>query len=264
MAEFKGYYYNHQLRRYLVQFMAIFADMQVQVGHTTATGKHDEDTPPRLIKVPIKNRTGDRVVADVIAENTKNKTVRLPLMTAGITGLQMAPERRHGVGTVNRQSFLPSGGIVPHDMRVAKTRMPVPYVANFELSMWCSNQDQHHQLLEQILMIINPILEIQTSDDVLDPTRISSVELVGIQIEDEPAGTERQLIRATLNFDVVVYISCPAQEYANIVHNIFVRVAAVANDTDFNYPSDTIAAIENTGLDYERWFSTDDIDFPQD
>lgn len=257
MAEFNGYFYHHQLRRYLVQFMAIFADMQVQVGWK-------DDIEPRLIKVPIKNTSEDRIVADIFSENTQNKVNRVPVMTAGLRSLTMAPERRHGVGHVHRQALLPSGGIVPDDLTVVKTRMPVPYIANFELSMWVSNQDQHYQLLEQILPIFNPLLEIQTSDDVIDPTRITSVELVGIQMDEEPPGAERRVIRTTLSFDVAIYMAIPALAYQSVVRDIFVRVAAVSQTTNFQSSIDTVAAAEATGLDYEHWFNSDDIDFPQE
>lgn len=257
MAEFKGYYYNNQLRRYIVQFMAVFADMQVQVGWK-------DDTEPRLIKVPIKNSSEDRVVADIFSENTQNKVNRLPLMTAGLKGMQMSPERRHGVGMVNRQSFVPAGGLVPNDIVVAKQRMPVPYIGNFELQIWASNQNQHYQILEQITMIFNPTLELQTSDELLDPTRITSCELTGIMMDENPPGPERRMIRTTLTFDVVMYMTVPALAYDSIVRDIFVRLAAVSQNTNFDSSSDTLAAVEATGLDYEHWFNSDDIDFPQE
>lgn len=257
MAEFNGYHYNHQLRRYLVQFMAIFAGMQVQVGWKG-------DTEPRLIKVPIRNTSEDRVVADIFSENTQNKVNRVPMMTAGLRAINMSPERRHGVGSVHRSTYIPSGGLVPDDIRVVKQRMPVPYIGNFELTMWVSNQDQHYQLMEQILAIFNPILELQTSDAVLDPTRITSCELTGIQLDEEPPGTERRLIRSTLSFDVVLYITIPALAYESVVRDIFVRVAAVSQNTNFSSSADIVAAAESTGLDYEHWFNSSDIDFPQE
>ena len=253
MAEFKGYWYHHQLRNYLVQFMAIFADMQVQVGWM-------DNKEPRLIKVPIKNASEDRIVADILSENTQNKPIRLPIMSAMLNGIQLAPERRKGVAQTRRMSYLPIGGLVPNDITVVEQRMPVPYVLNFELGIWASNQDQHYQILEQILAIFDPILHIQTDDDALDWTRLTTVELVGVQPEEQPPGTERRLIQTTMNFDVVAYLSIPAATHQRVVHDIFVRVGAVSQMS--NTSEDIVADLNAQGIEYEHWFNSDDFELP--
>ncbi len=255
MAEFKGYYYDAQLRQYLIQFMSIFANMQVQVGWL-------EDKEPRLIKVPIKNSSETRIVADIFSENTQNKPVRLPLMSATLRGIVLSPERRKGVGMVNRTVLARTGGVIPDELSVIRQRQPVPYIGQFELGIWASNQDQHYQILEQILMIFNPLLEIQTSDDVLDPTRISSVELVGIAPEEDPPGAERRLIRTTLSFDVVMYMSLPADVHERIVKEIFIRIGAVNATSSTN--ADYIADLEQQGIIYDPLFQSADFNLPED
>ena len=255
MSEFNGFYYDHQFRRYIVQFMAIFADMQVQVGWLN-------DTEPRLIKVPVKNSSSTRIVADLISENTQNKPIRLPLMSASLRGLTLAPERRHAPQAVNRTVYTPTGGLAPNDTKVVRQRMPVPYIAQFELSIWASNQNEHYQILEQILSIFNPILEIQTSDDVLDWTRITSVELVGIAPEEDAAGTERRLIRTTLSFDVVIYLSLPAIIRDNIIRNIFVRIGAVNAVSQTS--QDFVADLDAQGIEYEPIFQSADFNLPEE
>lgn len=254
MAEFNGYWYQAQIRSYLVQFMAIFADMKVQVGR-------QGDKDPRFITVPIKNASESRLVADIISENTQNKMNRLPIMSASLSGVQQAPDKRKGVGFVRNEKHLPSGGLVPNDLSIVQQRMPVPYILNFDLGIWTSNQDQHYQILEHIMSVFDPILHIQTDDDVLDWTRLTTVELMGIQLEETPAGVDRRIIRTTATFDVVAYMSIPANVHNRIVHDIFVRVGAVSElaKTSADYISD----LNQQGIEYDQWFDGDDFELDQ-
>ena len=59
-----GFYYDNQLKKYLLQFNAIFQDMQVSVGK-------NETRDERLIPVPIVVGSMDRVAA---AAATGHKT----------------------------------------------------------------------------------------------------------------------------------------------------------------------------------------------
>ena len=253
MAEFDGYWYHHQLRNYLVQFMAVFADMYVQVGWL-------DDKEPRFVKVPIKNSSSDRLVADIISENTQNKPVRLPLMAASLAGVTMAPERRKGIATRRATTYIPTGGLAPNDITVVEQRMPVPYTLNFELGIWASNQDQHYQILEQIISIFDPTLQIQTDDDPLDWTRITSIELMGLSPEEQPPGVDRRIIQTTLSFDVVAYLSIPAKQHSRVVKDIFVRVGAVSQLA--NSSQDIVAELDRQGIDYTHWFDSSDFNLP--
>lgn len=251
MSEFDGFYYNHQLRNYLVQFMAIFANMEVSVGKTG-------DVDPRLIRVAIKNGSEDRVVADIKSANTQNKPIRLPLLAANLTNVVLAPQLRKGVGQTRRHAQMPTGGEFPTDIRVVRQRMPVPYVATFDLGIWASNQDQHYQIIEQILMLFDPILHIQTSDDVDDWTRLTTCELVGINFDEQPPGADRRLIQSTLNFEVPIQISAPVEVHNKFIQDIFIRIGAVNSASKTS--EDIIADLDAQGITYEHTFSLDDID----
>ena len=252
MSDFDGYYYNKQLRSYLLQFMAVFAGMQVQVG------KRD-DTEPHLIPVYIKNASADRVVADIKSENTQNKPIRLPLLSAQLTNIELAPELRKGVGQQRRQTFMPQGEIFPDGINVVQQRMPVPYRAVFDLGIWASNQDQHYQILEQILMLFDPALQIQTSDEVFDWTKITTLELTGIGLEETiPAGADRRIIQTTLNFSVPIYLSVPVDVHERFVKDIYVRLGVVSQVA--NSSEDIVAELDAQGIEYDLNFSLDDID----
>lgn len=252
MAAMREYWYDHQMKRILTQFMSIFAGMQVRVGKT---GNID----PRLISVPVYSASKDRVVAAIKSENTQNKPIRLPTMSAWMTGINLAPEMRKGIPTQRRNTYMPTGGLFPDDISVVQQRMPVPYKATYELSIWSSNTDQHNQIIEQILMIFNPLLQIQTSDEPFDWTKLTTVELTGISLEENmPAGPDRRIIRTSLTFDVPIWISAPADVHQRYVKDIYIRVGAVSQAANNSY--DIVAELDAQGIPYELNFSLDNVD----
>jgi len=91
--------------------------------------------------------------------------------------------------------------------------MPVPYKLTITLDIWTSNTNQKMQLLEQILTLFNPSLEIQSTDNFLDWTSLSVVELESTQWTSRtiPMSTENPIDIATLKFNLPIWISPPAK-----------------------------------------------------
>lgn len=254
MSMITSYYYNSQIKRYMLQFMAIFAGMQVQIGK-----KDDEE--PRLITVPIHYGYKDRVVAHLLGDNTQNKLLRLPVLSAHVTGFDLAPEMRKGVNVSRRQTYMPAGKVFPDDVRVVHQVMPIPYKLSVELAMYVSNTEQEHQILEQIMMLFDPTLQIQTNDEVFDWTKLTQVELTGIRPEQNyPSAAERRLIQLSLDFQIPIYISAPAEVKRDFVEKMFVRLGIVSTGTAFEDSHEIIAEIDEGGFNYEQWFDIDDID----
>ena len=170
-----------------------------------------------------------------------------------------SPARRKGVGQNRRETFMKTGGLFPDDFQVAHQRMPVPYDVSFDLHIFTSNTDQKNQILEQILMLFDPFVQIQTSDDVLDWTKITQIELTGIGLEENfPAGTDRRIIQTTLNFQVPIWISVPSDVRNNYIKDIFLRIGAVSNASVTN--EQMIADLDSQSIPYEQIFTLDDID----
>jgi hypothetical protein len=248
----REYFYNEQLRSYIVQFMAVFAGMRVSVGK-------NETKNERLISTPIAYGSKDRVVADIKGENTQNKMLRLPMFSAYMSNLVLAPERRHGTGVTRRNTFMPRGGLFPDDIHVVEQRMPNPYMVTMDLYIWASNQQQHMQLLEQILSVFDPVLQIQTNEELFDWRRITSVELVGIGLEENfPIGIDNRLISTRLSFEMPVYIGVPADVHQRFVKDIYVRVGVVSQMATSS--QDVVEELDAQGLDYDLIFTLDDIE----
>lgn len=216
-----NYYYNEQLRKYILQFAAIFAGMHV------ATGK-GEDGEITLLPCPIRYGSIDRVVGSITNRNTQNTPISVPMMSCYLTDLEMAPERRKGVGFVDRKTVFKEGGVYPDDLEVLERVMPIPYNINMELAVYASNTDQSFQLLEQILMMFDPHLQIQISDESFDWTKITQVELMSVANEENyPMGAEKRMKIWTFNFMIPIYISPPAALKKEVVHRVITRLGAM-------------------------------------
>lgn len=208
------FYYDEQIRSYLKQFCAIFAGLTVQTGI-------GEDGTAEQISVPTVVGSRDRVVAAIATGNTTNRVFPLPSMAAWVSGLELAPERRKGVGQEKTKVFMPTGGVYPDDLRTVTRVMPIPYNMSIELSVYASNTQQMHQILEQVLMLFDPILQIQTNDKPFDWTRLTYVELQGINNEENyPASQDRRTLVWSFNFIMPIWISPPMAIRDELVRKI--------------------------------------------
>lgn len=218
-----GHYYDAQIKRFVLQFCAIFTGMQVSVG---ANNKRASS----LISVPIMMGSADRVAAAIASGNTQNHHIRLPVMSANVTGLDMAKDRMKGSGTVMRGIDVPYGGDPRLDGQVVYQKMAVPYDITVELKVRTSNKDQQFQIFEQISMLFNPMMQIQATDAVFDPGKIVAVELSDITIDDNyPIGTESRICEMTFRFKIDAYIQYPAEVKQNLIRTIIARVNAVSD-----------------------------------
>lgn len=244
------FYYAEQTKQYLLQFASIFSEMSVKVGANEERGEE-------LIPITLHYGSKDRAAASILAGNTQNKPIRLPTLSMNISSIDTAPERRKGVGQVDRHTHLPRGGLLPDDVQVVHRYMPIPYNMTVELAIFTSNQDQHMQILEQILMLFDPILQIQVSDGPFDWTKITQVELQGIRFDENyPMGTDRRMIQTSLDFKIPIYIAPPAQLKQDFVEKIKMRVSTTDLSTSL---SDIITEFDEMGIEYTTVTSVDDI-----
>ena len=217
-----NYYYDEQLRSYLKQFCAIFSGLTVKTGKGE-TGEIEELSVPTV----IGNR--DRVVAAIAGGNTTNRVFPIPAMAASMIGLEMAPERRKGIGQERTEVFMPTGGVYPDDLRSVTRIMPIPYNMSMELSVYASNTLQMHQILEQILILFDPILQIQTNDKPFDWSRLTYVELTGINNEENyPSGSEKRIITWSFNFMIPIWLSPPMAVKDELVRKIKITLGDLA------------------------------------
>ena len=87
--------------------------------------------------------------------------------------------------------------------------MPTPYKLTFNVDIWSTNTDMKLQILEQILVLFNPSLELQTTDNYIDWTSLTAVMLDSVTWSSRsvPVGVDSEIDVSTLTFSTPIYIS---------------------------------------------------------
>ena len=210
------FFYDEQIRRFLLQFTRIFSGFQVEYAN-----ENDGVNAAALIRVPVRYGDATRNAQTIIQENSRNSLPSTPLMTFYITGLDYEQSRMqepYFVSKVNvrQRTYEPSTETYETTQGNAFTverLMPVPFKLTINLDIWTSNTNQKLQLLEQILTLFNPSLEIQSTDNFIDWTSLSTMYLDRTVWTSRsiPIGTENPIDVATLTFSMPIWISSPAK-----------------------------------------------------
>jgi hypothetical protein len=251
---FRYFYHGEHIYNYALQFMAIFSGLQVSVG------KNDYETEQSTIYVPIRYGSVDKTVEWVLSSQTTNKPLRLPMMAAKIISVELAPDLRKGMRQEMANTHLPRGGSLPDDMRVIRQKNPNPCRLTFELSVISSNTKNRFEIMEQILRLFDPDIQIFTSDDFKDHYKISKVELTSVLMEEDyPMGTTTTAILDTYQFIVVAYIMAPVDLKESFVKSIRLRLDAISD-----LPVDeAVIELNNIGNTGDVLFDVDDMDIPE-
>ena len=79
--------------------------------------------------------------------------------------------------------------------------------------IWSSNTDQKLQILEQILVLFNPSLELQTTDNYIDWTSLTVLNLNDINWDSRsvPVGNDTPIDIATLTLETPIWINPPVK-----------------------------------------------------
>lgn len=237
------YFYHKQFKKHIVSFMEIFRGMVVKTGIS-------KDGTIKDIEVPIGYGSMDKVAASIAANNTQNLPIRLPILSANLSNISMATNRYKGIDTSSNTPYIPNGGAFPNDVRYLEQLSPITYNLSFDLNIFSSNLDQQFQILEQILVLFNPSIQIQTSDNIYDKARITNVTLTGISNgENYPLGTDRRTLLYTLNFEMIIYLTVPAAIRDNIIKNIQLKITALNDKSVESENIDVDWDIINIGID---------------
>jgi len=231
MAVKQSHFYDEQIRRYVLQFVRMFSGFSVKTGKKMNDGVSDY-----YIRVPARYGDVSRMAATVLKNNSENIVNSAPFIACWIQSVQ--PDRARvqepfftDSVSVNERRWNPETSSYTNETgsKYSVGRlMPVPYLLNMQVDVWTSNTDQKLQLMEQMLVLFNPALEIQQNDNPIDWTTITTVELTDIQWTSRgiPAGVEDQIDIASLFFQIPIWINPPAQVtrqnvIRNIIHNIY-------------------------------------------
>ena len=220
MAE---HFYDGQIRKYLVQAMRLFSNFSYSTGDGT------------LKQVPVIYGDLTRQVGSILRDNSENKIPSAPRMAVYITGLELDRDRTSDSSYVNkrhvRERAKDSNGDYTDEQGrqyTVERLMPTPYKLTINVDIWSTNTDMKLQIMEQILMLFNPSLDIQTTDNYLDWTSLTTVMLDSVNFSSRsiPVGVDSEIDVGQMTFSTPIYISPPAKVkrlgvVTNIVTSIF-------------------------------------------
>ena len=240
-----NYFYNEQIRSYLLQFIRIFGGFQVRTGKGA-------DGVEKMIRIPVRYSDMSRQVGHILHNNAENMLLSCPFMTCHITNIAMAASRRQVPNHISKvqvterefdESEQDYTGNIGQKYTVERY-MPVPYDLTMELNVWTSNTDQKMQILEQIMALFNPSIDIQTSNNPVDWTVLTYVELQDSITWSErsiPAGTDEAMDVAKMSFMMPIWINPPAKvKRQKIIHQIITNVMEHQTLLDHGSPGDIV------------------------
>jgi hypothetical protein len=207
MAQF---FYDNQIRRFLIQFAKIFSNWYVTKGKDPAGN-------PILVRVPIMYGDSSRQASTVIANNSASNLPSAPLITYYISGLEYNQKWTQDPTYVDniqvrQRSYNPETQQYETTQGQAFTverLMPVPYTLRINVDFWTTNYNQKLELIEQLGTLFNPALEIQSTDNFIDWTSLSAVFQDGLTFSSRtiPQGTGNPIDVMTWKFYMPVWIS---------------------------------------------------------
>ena len=222
------FFYSQQLRQYRLQVMRAFSNFSVSFGKNA-------DGTDNLHRVPCRYGDSSRIAETIIAGNSENKMPSAPFISVYVTGLALAPERRQApslVSTVNvnereydgeNQKYLET----PGNRYTVQRYMPVPFNLTFNVDIWTSNLDQKEQLIEQTQVLYNGMIDIQTSNNPLDWSAMTTMEPTNITWSSRsiPIGTDNPIDVFSVEYKVPILINPPAKvQYQRIIQEIVTNI----------------------------------------
>lgn len=231
------HFYDGQVRRYLTQFMRIMSNFSYK------------DAKGNLTEVPVRYGDMNRQVGAILKKNSENIIQSAPFIACYIKDMQFDRTRLADPTFVSKVNIRERGTwINPETGReeylntqgenyTVERLMPTPYMATFQADIWTTNTEQKLQLWEQIVVLFNPSLEIQTTNNYIDWTSLSVVELTGQTFESRsiPQGLESDISICTLTFSAPIWITPPAKVkqlgiITKIIANIYEDTAGTIKD----------------------------------
>jgi hypothetical protein len=209
MAE---YFYDAQVRRFLLQFARIMSNWQVLYG-TDGNGN------PIYHRVPVQYGDSSRQASTILANNSASNLPTTPMITYYVSGLEYDQSRTQDPFFVDKLNVRERA--VNQDTGEYETTqgnaftverlMPVPYTLRVTVDIWASNTQQKLEIAEQLAVLFNPSMEIQSTDNFIDWTSLSVVYQDGLTwtTRSIPVSTGNPIDILSWKFYMPIWISSP-------------------------------------------------------
>jgi hypothetical protein len=203
------WFYDGQVRRYLTQFMRVMSNFSYKDGSG------------RIIQVPVMYGDPSRQTAALLKKNSENTIPSAPFIACYIKAVDYDQTRLQDPTFISKvqvrerefdeesQRYLETQGRGYTVERI----MPAPYKLTFSADMWTTNTDQKLQIFEQLAYLFNPSLELQTTDNYVDWTSLTVLQLKSTNWTSRqvPQGANQDIDILNLTFETPIWITPPAK-----------------------------------------------------
>jgi hypothetical protein len=209
------FHYSAQIRRWIIQIIRVFNGIQVEYGL-------DNQGNQLYNQIPIIWGDGSLQAATIQRLNSENKMPSVPMISIYINNLKYDSARRQDptyverLGVRTREYDAETNSYLPGQANAytVKRIMPSPYNLEIKMDILTSNTQQKLQILEQILPLFNPSIDIQNSDNYLSWESLSRLELTDVAWSNRSIpvgqGNDTSYDVTTLSFESPIWLTLPA------------------------------------------------------
>ena len=251
------YFYDEQIRRWLLQFMRLFGGFSVKMGK-------DENGADYYHQVPVRYGDTTRMSQHILRKNSENTLLSVPAISCYIAELvpnaerRMTPSFEDSVQIYEKaydpvaQTFTDQVG----ETYTLERHAPIPFDLTINVDVWTSNTEQKLQLLEQILLLFNPSVNLQSSQNPYDWTSLAVVELINITwtARSIPQGTDEMIDVASLIFQLPIFLTPPAKVKRQVlIHSILNNI-----NGDYQFIDDVSINVNSQPIATRQWITFKD------
>ena len=238
--------------------------MRILGGFSVKTGK-DRNGAESYIQVPVRYGDINRMAAHILKNQSENMINTVPFISCYVTDMTISSERRMNPTHVDKVKVYEKkfdsevgeyiDGEVGNTYTIERY-MPVPYDLTVQVDIWTSNTDQKLQLLEQLLVLFNPSINLKVNDNPFDWSNLTYTELVNVvwSVRQVPQGTDDIIDVAALNFTIPVLINPPAKlKRQTLIHSILTEIRKLKEGDSLDWiPGDPIPNKEWVVVTFEN------------
>ena len=226
------HFYDGAIRRYVIQTIRALSNFTV---------KYNDGT---LVRVPVLYGDPDRQTATILKQNSENFLNAAPRIAVYITQLELDRNRLADatfIGKIHvRERAIQTDPITGEQYYTqeqgrnytVERLMPTPFKLTMNADIWSASTDQKLQLLEQILVLFNPSLELQTTDNYIDWTSLTVLDITDIKWSSRsvPVGNDSNIDVATIGLTTPIWINPPVKvKHLGVITNIITSIFGCAD-----------------------------------
>jgi hypothetical protein len=214
MAAPSNYFYDGQIRRYISQFMRVVSDFYVAFGA-------DRNGNIAYQRVPVMYGDQSRQAATILRNNSESTINAVPAIAVYVSNLAYDQTRLQDPSftqtmQIRQRQFDPITGTYSDEQGQSysvERMMPAPWKLTLKVDIWTSNTEQKLQIQEQLAMLFNPSLELQSTDNYIDWASLTVVNLTDCTWDSRTVPTmgDEPISIATMTFEIPIWISTSVQ-----------------------------------------------------